>query len=294
MSNHYPSWMRSAGACALAGMLAAAPIETQAADANPANPEVLTFGIVPQQSASRLARMWAPLMAQLSKETGTEIRFRTAKDIPTFEACLAAGAYDIAYMNPYHYAVFANEPGYRAVARQSEKRLRGLIVVRKDSAHQSIDDLDGQDIAFPSPGAFGASVLPRAEMQNRGIDFEPVYVKSHDSVYRAVAAGLMPAGGGVVRTFNAVDEEVRDQLRVIYQTERYTPHAFAALGSLEPDIVDALQAQLVSMDQALTAQVGMSGIEAATDPDWNDVRGLSLTPEDTGIALFGQEQCPSD
>ena len=183
----------------------------------------LTFGIVPQQSASRLARMWGPLIERLSSDLGMAVQFETTKDIPTFEACLAAGAYDIAYMNPVHYTIFSNATGYQALAHQSQKRLRGLIVVRKDSPIQSLDQLQGAEVAFPSPGAFGASVVPRAEMRSRGIDFDPQYVKSHDSVYRAVIAGLMPAGGGVLRTLNAINDDMRSQLRVIYQTEGYTP-----------------------------------------------------------------------
>lgn len=256
----------------------------------------LTFGIVPQQSASRLAKMWGPLMARLSAELGVEVRFRTTKDIPTFEACLATGAYDIAYMNPVHYTVFAEESGYRAIARQADKKLRGLIVVRKDSNFETLDDLSGTQVAFPSPGAFGASVVPRAEMRARGIDFTPNYVKSHDSVYRAVAAGLMPAGGGVLRTFNAVSPAIRDQLRVLYRTEGYTPHAFALHADLDEEMGAALQNALLEIAAnapTLPAAIGMTGFEPGQDADWNDIRALDLTSADTGINSGGVVECPS-
>ena len=264
-------------------------------DGGTARPE-LRFGIVPQQSASRLARMWGPLLTRLSDELGVDIRFETTKDIPTFEACLAAGAYDFAYMNPVHYTIFAEAAGYNALARQSDKRLRGLIVVRKDSPAQSLDDLSGAQVAFPSPGAFGASVVPRAEMRARGIAFEPEYVKSHDSVYRAVVAGLMPAGGGVLRTFNAISPELRDQLRVIYRTEGYTPHAIAARGDVPANLRAALQEVLMEINASapeLAKSVGMNGFETAMDGDWDDVRALGLGARDTGISTEGNVPCPS-
>lgn len=256
----------------------------------------LNFGIVPQQSASRLAKMWGPLMARLSNELGVNIRFQTTKDIPTFEACLTAGAYDIAYMNPVHYTVFAEATGYRAIARQADKKLRGLLVVRKDSGIETLDDLSGADIAFPSPGAFGASVVPRAEMRSRGIAFTPNYVKSHDSVYRAVAAGLMPAGGGVLRTLNAVSPEIRDQLRVIYQTEGYTPHAFALRSDLGEGLSSDLQRVLLEIGRTapeLASSIGMQGFEQGADADWDDIRALDLTPSDTGIKTGEASPCPS-
>jgi len=178
--------------------------------------DVVTFGIVPQQSASRLAQMWGPLLSELSARTGVSFRFRTTKDIPTFEACLAAGAFDFAYMNPMHYAIFSKEAGYTALAHQKGKRLKGVMVVRADSPHEDLISLQNETVAFPSPGAFGASILTRASLQQRDVSFDASYVNSHDSVYRAVAAGLAAAGGGVSRTWNSVDPSIRDELRIIY------------------------------------------------------------------------------
>ena len=254
----------------------------------------LTFGIVPQQSASRLAKMWAPLMAHIGTESSTEIEFRTTADIPTFEACLAAGAFDIAYMNPIHYTIFAEQTGYRALARQSKKKLRGIVVVRKDSPAQTLSDLDGITAAFPSPGAFGASVVPRAEMRAKGLDVTPNYVKSHDSVYRSVVAGIHPAGGGVLRTFNAVDEDIRNQLRVIYETDAYTPHAIATLPSVSEEIRGNILSALLEAESDLAQSVGMAGFEAGEDTDWDDVRSLELPASATGIGSNSAITCPFD
>lgn len=256
----------------------------------------LTFGIVPQQSASRLAQIWVPLFEHLSEVTGRTIRFGTAKDIPTFEACLAQGAYDFAYMNPYHYTTFNSVAGYQAFARQTEKRLRGLIVVRNDSNYRQLEDLDGMAVAFPSPAAFGASVIPRAEMRERQIGITPNYVKSHDSVYRAVVAGLFPAGGGVLRTFGNIPEDLRSELRVLYETEAYTPHAFAA----HPRVDNALVGEIARHMQALSddrpdllGAIGMAGVQTAIDGEWDDIRSLNLTENQTEIVLDERLTCHS-
>ncbi|MCG8695640.1 MAG: phosphate/phosphite/phosphonate ABC transporter substrate-binding protein [Minwuiales bacterium] len=257
-------------------------------------PRDLVFGIVPQQSATRLAQVWVPLLNHLSERTGHTISFATAKDIPTFEACLARGAYDFAYMNPYHYTVFHETAGYRAFARQSKKQLKGIMVARKDSAIGGVADLNGEKVAFPSPAAFGASVLPRAEMSASGIAIEPVYVKSHDSVYRAVAAGIFPAGGGVVRTFNNVDPAVRDQLKIIHQTDEYTPHAFAAHRDVPAATADAVADVLLQAAErapALLKPLGMKGFEKADDAGWDDVRALNLTRAETQIISGQAAQC---
>ena len=261
-----------------------------------ADQTVYSVGVVPQQSASRLAKMWVPALTAWSEAAGVELAFTTAKDIPTFEACLAAGAYDFAYMNPYHYTVFHDLSGYEAFAHQKEKRLKGLLVVKKDSGRDALSDLDGAKIAFPSPAAFGASVIPRAELSAQGIAFEPTYVKSHDSVYRAVVAGLFDAGGGVIRTFKTIDPEIRDQLTVVYRTEGYTPHAFAANKKVPQDIISRVSTAIIDtqVSSNVLDALGFTGIQPATDSDWDDVRSLNLASSHTEIVDSGTLSCHSD
>jgi len=243
--------------------------------------EEVSLGVVPQQSASKLARLWTPVAEYLSEKTGHNVRFVTAKDIPTFEKRLAAGDYDIAYMNPYHYTVFSQTPGYQAFARQKNKRIKGIVVVQKDSPLKNLVELKGKSLAFPSPAAFAASVLPRSHLHTEGISFTPSYVSSHDSVYLAVARGFFPAGGGVMRTFNNTDPAIRSQLKVLWTTEPYTPHALAAHHRLPSSVVEDILAAMLSMNsdhqgKELLDSINFKGIQAAEDSDWNDVRGLGF------------------
>ncbi|MBD8877170.1 phosphate/phosphite/phosphonate ABC transporter substrate-binding protein [Roseibium polysiphoniae] len=257
--------------------------------------KIYSFGIVPQQSASRLAQVWVPILAEIEKETGYKLRFTTAKDIPTFETCLATKAYDFAYMNPYHYTVVHETAGYEAFAHQADKKLKGILVARADSQPGDLGQLNQQAIAFPSPAAFGASVIPRAELTAQNIEFEPVYVKSHDSVYRAVALGLFPAGGGVMRTFNNLPDDLKSQLKIIYQTDAYTPHAFTTSPSLPQEVRGKVIAAMMQLEDAsLLKPLGMTGFVSASNETWDDVRALQLTANQTEIASAGEETCHSN
>jgi phosphonate transport system substrate-binding protein len=244
----------------------------------------LSIGIVPQQNATKLARLWTPICKYLSKQTGYRFVFKTAKDIPTFEKRLAAGEYDIAYMNPYHYTVFSIDPGYRAIAKETNKQIQGIIVVKKDSPYQSIAELSGKTLAFPAPAAFAASVLPRAYLKTNQIEISPRYVRSHDSVYLTVSKGLYPAGGGIQRTFNNMPESIRQQLRILWKTPGYTPHAFAVHPRLPAAVVRDTAGALIAMSTneeggKLLKNLNFNPIGSAKDEDWDDVREL-------GIALF--------
>ena len=246
-----------------------------------ARAERLDFGIVPQQSATKLATLWTPIIEFINERTGLDIRFATAPNIPEFERRLAKGKYQLAYMNPYHFVVFNESPGYRAIAHAKDKRIKGIMVVRKDSTIESLGELAGRSLAFPSPAAFAASILTRAELAAQSIAFEPVYVSSHDSVYRSVAKGLFPAGGGIVRTFKNLEPEIRDQLRILWTSRGFTPHAVASHPGLDAEHRRRIGEALLAMDsdehgRQLLQAIKLSGFEAAEDADWDDVRALKL------------------
>ena len=268
--------LRRIGAfAAVLAMLAASPVRAQA------GPKALTFGIVPQQSASRLAEEWGPLLAEVSRRSGVALAFRTAPSIPVFEERLGHGDYDLAYMNPYHYVVFHAAVGYRAFAKEQDRRIKGILVVRKDSPYRKIADLAGKTVVFPAPAAFAASILPQAEFGRLKIPIEARFVASHDSVYRAVASGLQEAGGGIQRTFEAMPPEIRDALRVLSETPAYTPHAFAAHPRVPPEILSRVLTAMASLGgdavgQRLLAPLAFKGVVGAQDPEWNDIRALDI------------------
>ena len=261
----------------LCALLLALPLRLQAQD--PRQP--LGFGIVPQQAASRLAEDWAPLLAEISRRSGVPLVFRTAPNIPVFEERLGLGEYDLAYMNPYHYIVFHAAVGYRAFAREQERKIKGILVVRKESPYRKPADLAGKTVVFPAPAAFAASILPQAEFGRLKVPIEAKFVSSHDSVYRAVASGLQEAGGGIQRTLEATPLEIRGELRVLAETPSYTPHAFAYHPRVPPEILAKVLGAMESLagDEAgrrLLAPLAFKGIAAAQDREWNDIRALDI------------------
>lgn len=241
----------------------------------------LVFGVVPQQSAATLARNWVPLLKFLSENTGVELKFATAPDIPTFEERLAKGEYDIAYMNPYHYVVLSEQVGFKAIVHEKNKQIKGIIVANKNTFFDDIDSLSTQKLAFPAPASFAATLIPKANLMQRNINFESQYVNSHDAVYRNIAEGRFIAGGGIIRTFNALPKDVRDQLKIIWTSEAYTPHAIATYPSVSEEVRQKLLQGFLNVESSniaseLLSPLKMQGFIAAEDQDWNDVRELGI------------------
>ncbi len=255
--------------------------------------EKIRFGVVPQQSAAELAKLWVPLLGYLQEKSGVDLVFETAKDIPTFERRLAAGEYDVGYMNPYHYVVFHSAPGYAAFAREKGVKLQGLIVVRKSSPIAAIEELAGKTVAFPAPAAFAATILPLTHLKSLGIKVTPSFTSSHDSVYLGVARGFFPAGGGINRTFENTKPETREELRILWTTPHYTPHALAVHPRVAKETLRRLQAAMLGMDgdprgKEILGRLNFKGFEEGRDADWNDIRKLGIRVlENVGKDLEG-------
>jgi phosphonate transport system substrate-binding protein len=244
-----------------------------------------SFGVVPQQSPSEVARLWTPLLVYLGNKAGMTLQLETAKDIDTFEQRLMAGDYDFAYSNPLTYAVRHHAHGYDAFANEKDRVLVGILAVRKDSPYRSLADLAGADLAFPAENAAAASLIPRAHLDKLHIPFTPHYVGSHDSAFLSVSKGLYAAGGGATRTFDMLQPAVREQLRVLWTTPAYPPHPFIARRGVPPDAIARLQAAMLSANtdpegQAALKLLAFTGIGAARDSDYDPLRALGVKLRD--------------
>ncbi len=192
------------------------------------NNKTYILAVVPQLPTVEIYERWMPFVIKLSKELGANIQLKAYPSIPQFEADILKGVPDFAFMNPYHEVMAKNSQGYLPLIKDKAD-LVGILVVTKNSGINSIADLSGKEIAFPTPNAFAASLYMRALLANKGkVHFTPLYVKTHSNVYRFVALNKASAGGGVNNTFMRESEELKSQLKIIYTTPGSAPHPLSA------------------------------------------------------------------
>lgn len=196
--------------------------------------EPLTVAVVPQLPVAIVHSSWAPMLLRLGEDTGLCFHLTISASIPEFETLLLSGKPDLAFANPYHVVMAHKKKGYIPLVADSQNLLTGILVARKGGNVKTIADLQGQDVAFPAPNAFAATLLIRASLAKQGIKVQPRYVKTHTNVYRDVILGQVAAGGAVNNTLRKEPDEVRHLMDVIYETPAYRPHPLIAKPSLSP------------------------------------------------------------
>lgn len=225
----------------------------------------LTIGVVPQFSVTEIYNSWNPVLNAITKVTNIHFRIKPYRNIPDFERGIMKSEVDIAYMNPYHLIMVQRSAGYIPIIRNGSSKLTGLLVVRKDSPYQSVKDLAGKTIAFPAPNAFGASLYMRALLsEQEKINFTAKYVKTHSNVWRQVLTSVVDAGGGIRASLNKESPEVKDNLRILYQTPGVNPHPIAVLPHVSESDRKAIQQAFMKLAQNPDTQRLLSNIQIPT------------------------------
>lgn len=193
-----------------------------------ADDKTYTFAVTPQFEQRKLIAIWMPIVEAVQKRTGLSLKLTSMMSVPEFEKELAKSTFDFVYCNPYNIIKSVPDPGYIPLVRDSAP-LRGILLVRKDSVYTKLADLEKKTVAFPSPNAIGASLLMRADLARlHHVTINPMYVKTHSSVYLHVVNGLADAGGGVETTLQEQEPAVKDALRIIYTTREFPSLPVAA------------------------------------------------------------------
>ena len=295
MSHHQP-WLtffqRSCFTLALASGLATGAGTDDARDggsgATPGAVAERSVGVVPQFSPIVTAERWQPLLNEISRQTGGMLRFATATNITKFEERAVRGEYDYVYLNSLLFQQALAPQGYRALVRD-EKPLHGIVVVRHDGP-KSLDELTGKILAFPSPRAFGATLLTRADLKRLNIRHDVSYLGTHESVYQSIAQGRHVAGGGVQRSFDLLPAAQRHGLRILHTTAPAPAHVIAVHARVPAPETERVRQTLLKLHEqpvgaAQLGKLGMRRLVVAVPADFESVRGLNWPVRPPALAF---------
>lgn len=237
--------------------------------------KIYSVGVVPQFEQRQLVHIWRPLLDELEHRTGLKFRLAGTPRISSFEKKVELGEFDFVYMNAYMVSKSQHDQKYIPLIMDGGRAMKGIVVVHKDSPIKDIKELNGQEMVFPAPNAFGASMVVRRELQElHGVTIKPIYAQTHSSVYLHIAKKLAIAGGGVARTLHEQDAHIKNNLRILYTTQPLPPHPISAQERIPEQIREKVKNALLEMGQTeegrhLLAAIPMKSPVAASVKDYS-------------------------
>ena len=242
----------------------------------------LMLGSVAMDIPAEMVKRLTPLTKYLSNKIGITVSFRASPNLGSAVEDLGTNNTQIAYLTPAAY-LEAHEK-YAAIPlvnplSKGKSSFTLMIVVPKDSAIQSVNDLRGKKFAFGDKKA----ILQPAVVENAGIKLEEFafhdYLNHYDNIAKAVINGDFDAG--IVK--DAIAEKFSAQgLRVIYTSAPLPSYVFAVNKNLPAITVNKLKKAMLALKndteahkEILTAiEKGYDGFDVANDKDFDGIRKL--------------------
>jgi phosphonate transport system substrate-binding protein len=161
----------------------------------------------------------------------------------------------------------------------------GVIVTRKDSPIQTIQDLKGKRFAWVDPGSTSGYLFPRSMMEAQGVTpdslGQQLFAGGHDKVGVAVLQGQVDAGAmgkDSIPRLNSIQADAEQQIRIVAESEDIPNDGVAFRKGLPPETVKKIREALLKISSTEEGKklfeeaIGTRGVAETTDAAYEPVR----------------------
>jgi phosphonate transport system substrate-binding protein len=226
-------------ALAVAAMLAL-PSTARAAD------QALTFNVLNQRSIALTAQYWNPILIHVSKKSGVQLELRLAKTVQEGNALAEQGAYDFLFTNHF-FTPDRDRLGFHVIARPAGRPIRGQIVVPNDSPIKSLHELDGKEVAFPTPDAFAAYQLPMDALLKAKLNVKPVFTSNQEASFAQLKVGTVAAAAVNDVILERYARREGFEYRLLWNSEAFNDLCIMASPKVPKEKVAAVRDAFVNM-----------------------------------------------
>jgi len=265
------------------------------------DPGTLVFTYTPVEDPAVYKDLFTDFQDYLSKATGKKVVYYSVQSNAAEVEAMRSGRLHIAGFSTGPTCFAVNLAGYVPIAVKGyEKEFQGynlIMVVKKDSPYQKLEDLKGKKVAHTSASSNSGNLAPRALFPKLGLtpdkDYTVVYSGKHDQSVLGVAHGDYDAAAVASDVYDRMVRAGRvekDSLRVIYRSAMFPTSSFGYWSQLCPDLAKKIQDAFISYrfnDAMKKAFDGADRFFPVTyEKDWaiireiNDSLGMAYTEED--------------
>jgi phosphonate transport system substrate-binding protein len=222
-----------------AALLALAPM-ARAAE------QPFTFNVLSQRSVALTAQYWNPILIYVSRKSGVSLELKLAKTTKEGNALAEQGAYDLLYTNHF-FTPERDRLGFRVIARPAGRGIQGQIVVPQDSPIRSLQELNGKEVAFPTPDAFAAYFLPMDALIKAKVDVKQVFTSNQEASLAQLKIGTVAAAGVNDQIIQRYARREGFEYRLLWNSEIYNDLCIMVSPKVPKEKVDAVREAFVNM-----------------------------------------------
>ncbi|MBD3612539.1 MAG: phosphate/phosphite/phosphonate ABC transporter substrate-binding protein [Hydrogenovibrio crunogenus] len=230
---------------------------------------VYRFAIHPLHNPQKLIETFQPLINDLNQHLDkARIELEASRDYQVYEDKIDRLEPAFLLPNPWQTLV-AMKKGYNVIAMAGNANdFKGIIIVRRDSNINTPQDLIGKTVAYPSPTALAAAIMPQYFLHQAGLninkDIKNNYVGSQESSIMNVYLGSAAAGATWPppwRAFKKDNPQEAAQLKVIWQTKPLLNNSVMVRDDVPPELAEQVRKYLLKLHHRDQGQKILAGME---------------------------------
>lgn len=260
------------------------------------DPSTLVFTYTPVEDPAVYKDAFSDFQAYLEKATGKKVIYYTVQSNAAEVEAMRSGRLHIAGFSTGPTGFAVNLAGYVPIAvKGTADGFQGynlIVVTKKDSDIQKLDDIKGKKIAHTSASSNSGNLAPRAIFPQFGIvpdkDYTVVYSGKHDQSVLGVAHGDYDAAPVASDVYNRMVEAGRvkaDELRIVFTSAKFPTSSFGYAHDLHPDLVKKIVDAFNSYRFTPSMQETFGGADRffpiSYQQDWKVIRDIA---ESTGTS----------
>jgi phosphonate transport system substrate-binding protein len=227
---------------AVLALAAAAALHSPGVEAQQAH----TFYVLHQRTISLTAQYWNPILTYVGRKSGVPLELKLAKTAGEGNANAEAGAYEFLYTNHF-FTPERDRLGYKVIARPAGPGIRSQIVVPLDSPIQTLQDLQGKEVAFVSRDGFTGYWLPLDALLRSKVDVKVVFTGNQEASSAQLRVNKVAAAGVNSSVMARYGRRESFEYRALWTSENYQDLCIMANPKVPADKVAAVKAALIGM-----------------------------------------------
>ncbi len=254
-------------------------------------PQKLVAGLLPGESPETVTRLNEPLRAYLQKRLGMPVELMVGQTYAATGEALRFGRIDIAYLGPVTYLLRSRSAQLEAFARPSHDGVgpwfKAVVIVPAASPAKALADLKGTVVAYGDRASTSGTWVPRYQFLEAGLvagrDYTARGMGGHDNVARAVAGGLVAAGGLSQPVFNRLTRDGKidpKSVRVLAESPAIPEYMWTFREGLDPAFKEEIRkAFFKAGDPEMLKVFRAVSFVPCSEADLDRVRGWMATTE---------------
>jgi phosphonate transport system substrate-binding protein len=273
-----------------AAALVVAALGLHAAGAAAQGQNTYKFYVLNQRSVALTAQYWNPILTHVSKKSGVPLELKLAKTPQEGNANAEKGVYDFQYTNHF-FTPDRDRLGWKVIARPAGPGIPSQIVVPEDSPIQTLNDLNGKDVAFVSPDAFLGYWVPMDALLRANVKVNRLFTGNQEASSAQLKVSKVAAAGVNSSVLARYARRESFAYRALWTSEAYLDLCIMAHPKLPADKVAAVRAAFVTMVKdpegrkvleagaELLKSTGELGFVVAEDRDYDNYRKFYRTTQ---------------